>query len=217
MVDMMVDRILSGTSEELGLFQLAVLGVGANVLQGSQDIVGYGRWLRQMSAHHMEAQFIGYVACLDGKALGRGVTIDPNGFQWRSGRLDVDAIAGLKGILKHTLIIRRRNPEVRYLGIPLTSTHQSPDTANPHQTAIRLHPNEGQKHQANELKPKEVLSAFKITDQIGNTFMGSGPNAYKISHISRFYIGLSFRTGTKKHNRHAGGFMIDFVIFSDPM
>jgi len=113
MVDMMVDRILSGTSEELGLFQLAVLGVGANVLQGSQDIVGYGRWLRQMSAHHMEAQFIGYVACLDGKALGRGVTIDPNGFQWRSGRLDVDAIAGLKGILKHTLIIRRRNPEVR--------------------------------------------------------------------------------------------------------
>lgn len=144
-----MDRIQSGTSQEVRILQIAILGVSANVLQGSQDIVRSGRWLRQMTSHYMEAQFIGYVARLDGNALRWGVAIDANGLQRRSCRLDIDSITGLEGVLKHSFVIRGRNAEVRYLCIPLTGSDQSPDPADSHQTGIHLHPNQGQKHHAN--------------------------------------------------------------------
>lgn len=75
-----------------------------------------------MSAHHMEAQLIGYVTGLDGHTLWWGITVDSNGFQCISGCLNIDAVAGLEGELKDALIVQRRNTIVRYLCIPLTAT-----------------------------------------------------------------------------------------------
>lgn len=119
-----------------------------------------------MSSHHMEAQLIGYIPGFDGHPLRRGIAINSNGFQGSSCGLNVDAVAGFEGELKDALVVQRRNPEVRDLGIPFVPANQSTDPANTHQTGIHFEPNQAQAEQSNQLKPKGVLSAIDmITDR----------------------------------------------------
>lgn len=195
--------------------QLAVLRVGANVLQGSQDIVRRGRGLRQVAAHHMEAQLVGYVARLDGNALGRGVAVDANRLEGSARRLDIDAVARLEGVLKHTLVVQWRHPVVRDLGIMLVATHQSPDAANPHQAGIQLRQGQDHHQPSHELKPREVLSDTEITDRNrSGTQMGSGPTMLTKYRI--FLSNLNFRAYNFAHTLGGGlGNEFDLRVFLD--
>lgn len=162
-----------------------------------------------MSAHHMEAQLIGYVPGFDGQPLWRGVAINSNGFQGSSCRLDIDAVAGFKGELKDALVVQRRNPVVRDLGIPFVPANQSPDPANTHQTGIHFEPNQAKAKQSNQLKPKGVLSAIDmITDREHRLGLMAEclQNIAYLYFVSGFFAHTPRQHGTKSHSKFRNNF-----------
>lgn len=137
------DYALRRVSQCWGL-RAAILVVGAYVLQGAQNVAGRGGRLGQMLAHHMEAELVGYVARLDGHALWRGVAKDANGLQGTAHCLHIDAVAGLEGELEDALLVQRRDPIVRNLGIAFALAHQTAYATHPHQSGVQLAPEQRQ-------------------------------------------------------------------------
>lgn len=177
---------VSASSQEARL-RAAILVVCAYVFQGAQDVAGRWRRLGQMSADHMEAQLVGYVARLDGHTLRRGIAKYANRFQCAARGLHIDAIAGPKGELEDALLVQRRDAIIRNLCIPFTLvTHQSTNASDSHQSPVQLAAKQRQAQTGDQLYSKQETR----NEHFSNIFrFGSrkaqGRGAYKISHICR--------------------------------